>query len=122
MSRLESLWKLQDRKCAYCRCETHMPGTHGVPYGDTATIDHVIPRSKGGANSRDNIVMACQSCNQRKANSDPKGFWKPRITIEWPEIPKPRKRGTREEEAARQKERYKKKTGGWRENVTKRII
>lgn len=32
------------------------------------TIDHVIPRSKGGANHWENVVAACESCNSRKAD------------------------------------------------------
>ena len=32
----------------------------------TATRDHVIPISKGGANSIQNIVPACRSCNCKK--------------------------------------------------------
>tara|TARA_R100000008_G_scaffold77167_1_gene57468 strand:- start:1191 stop:1691 length:501 start_codon:yes stop_codon:yes gene_type:complete len=30
------------------------------------TIDHVIPRSKGGNSSWTNVVAACKPCNQRK--------------------------------------------------------
>lgn len=37
-------------------------------YGDT--IDHVVPRSKGGLSSPANCVCACNSCNQRKASRD----------------------------------------------------
>jgi 5-methylcytosine-specific restriction endonuclease McrA len=29
-------------------------------------IDHVIPRSKGGAHAWDNVVAACRPCNTRK--------------------------------------------------------
>lgn len=36
------------------------------------TIDHVIPRSKGGPNHWENVVAACASCNSRKADSTPK--------------------------------------------------
>tara|TARA_R110002020_G_scaffold445998_2_gene658133 strand:+ start:1246 stop:1746 length:501 start_codon:yes stop_codon:yes gene_type:complete len=32
------------------------------------TLDHVIPRSKGGPTSWDNVVAACKKCNQAKAN------------------------------------------------------
>uniref|UniRef100_UPI001D14FF16 HNH endonuclease n=1 Tax=Cohnella sp. REN36 TaxID=2887347 RepID=UPI001D14FF16 len=37
-------------------------------YGDT--IDHLLPRSKGGHTTPDNCVCACHLCNQTKANRD----------------------------------------------------
>jgi 5-methylcytosine-specific restriction endonuclease McrA len=43
--------------CAYC-----------LKQYDKPTIEHVIPISKGGDNSADNIVIACQSCNSREGN------------------------------------------------------
>lgn len=43
------------RLCAYC--------------GHRAdTIDHVVPRSRGGAHSWDNCVACCSRCNSRKAD------------------------------------------------------
>jgi 5-methylcytosine-specific restriction endonuclease McrA len=35
------------------------------------TVDHVIPRSKGGPSTWDNIVAACAPCNRRKGDSLP---------------------------------------------------
>jgi len=35
------------------------------------TLDHLIPTSKGGKNAWDNIVTACESCNNRKGNRTP---------------------------------------------------
>lgn len=32
------------------------------------TIDHVMPRSKGGAHSWENVVAACRKCNFKKAD------------------------------------------------------
>lgn len=43
------------RRCAYCT-------------GRADTIDHVVPRSRGGAHSWDNCVAACRNCNSRKAD------------------------------------------------------
>jgi 5-methylcytosine-specific restriction endonuclease McrA len=40
-------------RCQYC----------GAP---AENIDHVIPRSKGGAHAWDNVVAACRPCNARK--------------------------------------------------------
>ena len=35
------------------------------------TVDHVIPRSRGGPSEWDNIVAACAPCNRRKGNRTP---------------------------------------------------
>jgi 5-methylcytosine-specific restriction endonuclease McrA len=35
------------------------------------TVDHVVPRSKGGGSSWDNIVASCAPCNRRKGNHLP---------------------------------------------------
>jgi 5-methylcytosine-specific restriction endonuclease McrA len=31
-------------------------------------LDHVVPRSRGGAHAWDNVVAACRRCNSRKEN------------------------------------------------------
>ncbi len=38
----------------------------------TATIDHVLPRSKGGKTSWKNTVTACAPCNSKKADKSPR--------------------------------------------------
>jgi len=38
------------------------------PSASHLTIDHVVPRSRGGASSWENCVTACLSCNARKAD------------------------------------------------------
>ena len=35
------------------------------------TLDHVIPRSKGGKHTWDNVVTACSKCNARKGDRTP---------------------------------------------------
>lgn len=35
------------------------------------TLDHVLPRSKGGASSWENMVAACQPCNRKKNDRTP---------------------------------------------------
>lgn len=45
--------------CQYC----------GVrPPKDELTIDHIIPRSRGGKSTWENVVLACQKCNTKKGS------------------------------------------------------
>lgn len=39
--------------------------------GRAESIDHVIPRSRGGGHTWENVVAACRSCNTRKMNRLP---------------------------------------------------
>jgi len=41
-------------------------------FGDT--IDHMLPRAKGGHTTPDNCVCACNACNQSKADQDLQSF------------------------------------------------
>lgn len=54
---------LRDRQtCQYCG---------GKPGAAKLTLDHVKPKSKGGAASWENLVAACHPCNRRKADHTP---------------------------------------------------
>jgi len=35
------------------------------------TLDHILPKSRGGKNTWDNLVAACKKCNQRKEDRTP---------------------------------------------------
>lgn len=48
--------------CQYCG---------GMPGRNDLTIDHVLPRSRGGETTWNNVVAACMRCNQRKGNRTP---------------------------------------------------
>lgn len=47
-----------DHTCQYC----------GVP---AENVDHVVPRSRGGAHEWENVVAACRRCNSRKKDRTP---------------------------------------------------
>ena len=41
----------------------------GVRLGpQTSTLDHLVPRSRGGQTTRSNTVLACRACNDTKSN------------------------------------------------------
>lgn len=45
--------------------------TCGYCGGHAATIDHILPSSRGGRNSWLNTIAACGPCNQRKGDLTP---------------------------------------------------
>jgi 5-methylcytosine-specific restriction endonuclease McrA len=69
----ENVFKRDGNECVYC----------GDTNYKTLTIDHVIPQSKGGGNTWDNLVTACRKCNGEKADLSLEEFGK--------EIPQPRR-------------------------------
>ncbi|PKN25605.1 MAG: HNH endonuclease, partial [Deltaproteobacteria bacterium HGW-Deltaproteobacteria-22] len=38
------------------------------PPREELTIDHVLPKSRGGRSEWENVVLACQRCNAKKGN------------------------------------------------------
>ena len=44
------------------------------------TLDHILPRSRGGDNSPVNVVTACMTCNGRKGNRTPSEARMPLLT------------------------------------------
>ena len=57
-----NLFKRDHYTCQYCGAQ---------PGPEELTVDHVLPRSKGGYSTWENCVLACVSCNARKANRTP---------------------------------------------------
>ncbi|MCB9896483.1 MAG: HNH endonuclease [Planctomycetes bacterium] len=58
----QNLYRRDRNVCQYCgrRVEAR-----------EVSIDHVVPRSRGGRTDWDNCVLACLGCNHRKANRMP---------------------------------------------------
>ena len=53
----QSIHKFTEKSCIYC----------GKP---SESIDHILPRSKGGLSNTENCVPACLSCNGDKSNNE----------------------------------------------------
>ena len=62
----QNLWQACFGKCYYCNQETSLDAKDNDP--KLATIDHIVPKSKGGKGLHDNKVIACLQCNQTKSN------------------------------------------------------
>jgi 5-methylcytosine-specific restriction endonuclease McrA len=69
----ENIYRRDNFECVYC----------GDSNQRTLTLDHVIPQSKGGRNTWDNLVTACKRCNSEKADLTLEEFGK--------EIPEPKR-------------------------------
>jgi 5-methylcytosine-specific restriction endonuclease McrA len=54
-----NLYRRDNFTCQYCGSQ---PGT------ELLSIDHVVPRSRGGRSTWENCVLSCIDCNKRKAN------------------------------------------------------
>jgi 5-methylcytosine-specific restriction endonuclease McrA len=57
-----NIFERDKNTCQYCG--RRMPKSE-------LTMDHVIPRSRGGIDSWDNLVLACMICNVRKGSRTP---------------------------------------------------
>jgi 5-methylcytosine-specific restriction endonuclease McrA len=60
LTRLE-VFKRDRHTCQYCGKESRQ-----------LTLDHIIPRYRGGQHTWENVVSACVPCNRRKAGKTPK--------------------------------------------------
>lgn len=59
------IWNAQKRKCHYCA---------GALALGNATLDHIVPKSKGGPWKKTNMVVACEPCNKKRGDMDYQEF------------------------------------------------
>ena len=71
--RLQTVGDRSNWECTYCG--NPLPrnpdaADHPTDPEHRATADHLVPRSKGGRSRLRNLVLACQSCNNLKGDTD----------------------------------------------------
>lgn len=61
--------KRDGMRCHYCGRALHVHKNRysGAPHS-YATVDHIIPKSRGGEYETWNLVAACYACNQERGN------------------------------------------------------
>lgn len=55
----KNVWLRDDGRCQYCERTINL---------SDATVDHVVPKSRGGQNAWENVALACSKCNQKKGS------------------------------------------------------
>ena len=66
-----NIYGRDEYRCQYC-------GIKGGVFD--LTIDHILPRSRGGRTVAENLCAACFACNQRKGNRTPEEARMPLLT------------------------------------------
>ena len=71
--RLSDLWTRQAGLCALCdkpMLRNRFEAPHGKVWAkQRATLDHIVPVSKGGRDDLDNLQLAHARCNKIKGNA-----------------------------------------------------
>lgn len=72
--RIRQLLERDGDCCQLCKAPIELTLQRDDPMA--VTLDHLIPRSRGGSNSVDNLRLAHRICNQRRADArDEKLSW-----------------------------------------------
>jgi hypothetical protein len=66
MSKITAKQKVEVFQRARGCCEYCLSQAKFSP--DPFSIEHIVPRSKGGTDTMDNLALACQGCNNHKYN------------------------------------------------------
>ena len=59
-------YNLGHRRCRYCQCQL----VYNLGQKNSASREHLIPKSQGGADSIINGIVVCHTCNQSRRNRD----------------------------------------------------
>lgn len=71
MARLQTIHERFNGKCAYCGEQTYILPSRlwsSHPRYRRATIDHDVPKVRGGSNRVGNLLLSCAACNSAKSD------------------------------------------------------
>lgn len=55
-SKVDEVLSMYNGRCAYCGRVAPL------------TIDHIVPKNRGGSNAKENLIPACECCNEAKSD------------------------------------------------------
>lgn len=66
-----AIYKRDNYQCVYCGFVEDVRPLVGRHSSASLSLDHVVPESRGGVTSVENLVTCCTVCNQEKGNKTP---------------------------------------------------
>jgi 5-methylcytosine-specific restriction endonuclease McrA len=73
-------------QCVWCMCHVTIglrilnPELRELLHSRDASIDHVVPRSRGGSNNSSNLITCCVTCNAKRGDRSVPAFAMFRVT------------------------------------------
>ena len=63
-------YSLRHTRCHYCCVQLN----YAQGFSNSATVEHIIPKSKGGTLRIENTLIVCKTCNAKRGDKDFLGF------------------------------------------------
>lgn len=70
------LYEAQNGCCIYCGEAMKKEISNDM---ESATLDHIKPKNKGGNSSPQNLALCCRKCNMDKGSEDMKKWWQEQL-------------------------------------------
>lgn len=70
MTAMDEVLRRDGPACVWCGRE---------PWTRDRTLDHLLPRSRGGTRTPENMLLACRRCNRTRRSKAPVGYARERL-------------------------------------------
>ena len=64
------MFERQQGRCCYCKRKMIPPCASNMNWGRKATVEHLQPKSQGGADHPSNYALACFKCNNERSKTN----------------------------------------------------